>query len=128
MLSELRKNLSEQRRLAAEQQASEDRASSPSRGPVRTATTSIGFLALVVVGLALAAALGPDRPMVRVLSAAAAGIGCALLDDSDGGTTTSVCRPSVTRRKGRVRIGSEHTCGNEGGRAGHVAWPAGNSE
>lgn len=79
LVSELRKNLAEQRRLTAELRAGGHGGGTHSGALERTTSTSMVLLALVVVVLAAVAALAPDRPIVRGLFAALASGGCALL-------------------------------------------------
>jgi uncharacterized protein YhaN len=77
-VSELRKNLAEQRRLIAERQVSKRQGGALAGGLARTTILSIAVIALVVFGLGITAALVSERPMVRILCGVLAAVGCAL--------------------------------------------------
>ena len=77
-VSELRKNLAEQRLLVAQQQADGRSATAP--GPLfGVGGLAIGLVAFAIVGLALVAALAPGVSAVRILCAVLAATGCALV-------------------------------------------------
>jgi uncharacterized protein YhaN len=77
MLSELRKNLAEQRRLVAERQL-KDRPGGEEEGLGRT-STSVAAAGLVIAMLGVISALFSDASAVRLLCAALAAVGCALV-------------------------------------------------
>ncbi len=80
VLGELRRNLAEQRGLTARRRAGEGPGHSGSTPLEPTTRGSLAILAIVIVGLAVAAALASDSPLVRVVCASlAAAAGCALL-------------------------------------------------
>ncbi len=76
LVGELRKNLAEQRRLAAEG-ANRRREAPGAFG--RSVGISIALVSLVVAALGVVAAVVSDVPVVRVLCAALSAAGCALL-------------------------------------------------
>ena len=79
LVSELRKNLAEQRLLMAEQQA-DQRRSGPSEGPLSASSVfSVALVAFAIVALSVVAALARSAPAVRVICIAMAVAGCALL-------------------------------------------------
>ncbi len=66
LVSELRKNLAEQRLLMAEQQA-DQRRSGPSEGPLSASSVfSVALVAFAIVALSVVAALARSAPAVRV--------------------------------------------------------------
>jgi hypothetical protein len=77
-VSELRRNLAEQRRLVAERQAGEHRSALGSGRPGIATSTSIACVGLVIVGLGVVAALVSQALTVRLLCALLATAGCAL--------------------------------------------------
>ena len=79
LVSELRRNLAEQRRLVAEQRAGGRQAGTPAGVLGGAGGTSVTLVALVIVGLGLAAALVTDAATVRILCAVLAAAGCTLL-------------------------------------------------
>ena len=79
LVSELRKNLAEQRLLIAEQQASERRAGTSAGALGGTSGVSIALVAFAIVGLSVVAALAPGVSAVRILCAVLAAAGFVLL-------------------------------------------------
>ena len=80
LLGELRRNLAEQRGLTTRRRAAEGPGHSGSTPLEPTTHGSLAILAIAVVGLAVAAALASDRPLVRVVCASlAAAAVCTLL-------------------------------------------------
>jgi len=78
MVSELRKNLAEQRRLVAERQLL-DRPVGDYGGPGRTTSTWVATAGLVIAVLGIVSALVSAAPAVRMLCAGLAAAGCALV-------------------------------------------------
>jgi uncharacterized protein YhaN len=79
LVSELRKNLAEQRLLIAEQRARERLADAPAGALGSSSSVSIALVAFAIVGLAVVAALAPGPPVVRIACAVLAATGCVLL-------------------------------------------------
>jgi uncharacterized protein YhaN len=79
LVSELRRNLAEQRRLTAEKRAGERQSGAAAGALWNTSSASIALVAFAIGGLAVVAALAPGAPALRVACAVLAAAGCVLL-------------------------------------------------
>ena len=79
LVSELRKNLAEQRMLIAQQQAGSRRTGARAGALWGASGASIALVAFAIVALSIVAALAPGVPAVRGACAVLAAAGCALL-------------------------------------------------
>ena len=113
LVSELRKNLAEQRLLFAQQQASGRRPASFCRSFSGPSGFSIALVAFAIVGLAVVAALAPGAPAVRVACIAARRGWVRAPGRGDRGAATALA-PS-TRGDDRVQPASN---------ASSPAWPS----